>query len=340
MNIGQTIYQGQRLSQQLNLAPQLLNWLQLLQAPTMELTSMVRHELESNPALELADPLFDSMGDLPELTQPGSEKTFEENEIRMDNSTLDARLGTLSEIDQEWREDYAHNQRGSQSGQNEENEKHQYVLDSLVYSESLYAHLTKQLGQYELNEAEAALAEEIIGSLDDRGFLTASLVDLAENAGAPLEQMQKALDTIQRLSPAGIGARDLRECLLLQVEDHTSNTYRMLNDCFDLLLDQQWDEAADRLDLESADIEDAIAEIKTLDPEPGMKITAAPVTYIEPDVFLRKEDGEWTAEINDDQIPHLRISPAIRTLLEQNTLSQDDLAYIRQKMRSGQFLIR
>ncbi|MDD4736820.1 MAG: RNA polymerase factor sigma-54 [Kiritimatiellae bacterium] len=340
MNIGQTIYQGQRLSQQLNLAPQLLNWLQLLQAPTMELTSMVRHELESNPALELADPLFDSMGDLPELTQPGSEKTFEENEIRMDNSTLDARLGTLSEIDQEWREDYAHNQRGSQSGQNEENEKHQYVLDSLVYSESLYAHLTKQLGQYELNEAEAALAEEIIGSLDDRGFLTASLVDLAENAGAPLEQMQKALDTIQRLSPAGIGARDLRECLLLQVEDHSSNTYRMLNDCFDLLLDQQWDEAADRLDLESADIEDAIAEIKTLDPEPGMKITAAPVTYIEPDVFLRKEDGEWTAEINDDQIPHLRISPAIRTLLEQNTLSQDDLAYIRQKMRSGQFLIR
>ncbi len=340
MNIGQTIYQGQRLSQQLNLAPQLLNWLQLLQAPTQELSSMVRHELESNPALELTDPLFERSDVLPEAGDSAPERTFEENEIRLDNNTLNDRLETLSEIDQEWREDYAKNQRGSHAGQDEDNEKHQYILDSLVYSESLYAHLTKQLGQYDLTDSEVTFAEEIIGSLDARGFLTLSLVDLAESVDAPLECMQKALDVVQQLSPAGVGARDLRECLLLQVEDRQSVTFRMLNECFDLLADQQWDAAADRLDVEPSEIEDAVADIKALDPEPGLKIISTPATYVEPDILLRQENGEWTAEINDDQIPHLRISPAIRALLEQNTLSPEDMAYIRQKIRSGQFLIR
>ena len=340
MNIGQTMYQGQRLNQQLNLAPQLLNWLQLLQAPTMELSSMVQHELESNPALELSDPLYEPAEHILDSTDYATERAAEISEMRLDNHTMDERLETLSEIDQEWREDYARNQRGSKVGSEEDGEKHQYILDSLVYSESLYAHLTKQLGQYELNERETALAEEIIGSLDARGFLTQSLVDLAEEASASLPAMQKALDVVQQLSPAGIGARDLRECLMLQADHRESVTYRMLNECFDLLTDRQWDAAAERLDVELSDVEEAVAEIRTFDPEPGLKITAAPTAYIEPDIVIRRDNGEWTAEINDDQIPHLRISPAVRALLEQNTLTPEDMAYIRQKIRSGQFLIR
>jgi RNA polymerase sigma-54 factor len=335
MNIGQTLYQGQKLSQQLNLAPQLLNWLQLLQAPTQELSTMVQHELETNPVLELADPVCDVDFD----DYDASNTDLEATDTDFNNENLDARLETLAEIDQEWRDDYMETRRTSQSV-DDENEKHQYMLDSLVHNDSLYTCLTKQLGLYELSEQKMQRAEQIIGTLDDRGYLTSSLVDLAEQAEASMEAMQAALDVVQSLTPAGVGARDLRECLMLQVEDRTSVAFRLLNECFDLLTDHRVDDAADRLDVEPEDIMDALGEIHGLDPEPGLSICTEPTTYVEPDVFICEKDGELVAELNDDSMPHLRISPSCRALLEQKNLSEADMAYIRQKIRNGQFLIR
>ena len=336
MNIGQSLYQGNKLSQQLNLAPQLLNWLQLLQAPTQELSSMIQSELESNPALELADPMADA-SDFDTYDMRDVEQELQDADTRFDDGNVNDRLEALAEIDQDWRDDFSQN---SPSCSKEEDEKHQYVLDTLVYGESIFTHLQKQLGLYDLSDEQIHLAEEIIGSLDDRGYLSTSLVELAENLNESLENMKEALTIVQQLEPAGIAARDLRDCLLLQVEDPDSITYRVLNECFDLLADCNIEIAAERLDVELEDIEDALAEIRTFSPEPGKKITSEPTTYVEPDVFIRKEDGEWRAEINDEEMPHLRISPACRALLEQKELSPTDMAFIRQKIRNGQFLIR
>jgi len=340
MNIGQTLYHEQKLGQQLSLAPQLLNWLQLLQAPTMELSAMIQHELEINPVLEIDRSATDPLDECPVNQPTETENDLRNNDTEFDDNNLNQRLETLAEIDQDWRDDYAQNRAASNNHSAEDNEKHQFVLDSLVHNESLFSYLQKQLGQFDLTKEEMTLMTHLIGSLNDRGYLSASLVDLAEEVGATTQQMQHILKNVQRLNPAGIGARDLRECLMLQIENKETVAYRLLDECFDLLPERKLDEAADRLMIERSEIYQALTVIQALDPEPGLSVASAPTPYVEPDVFITQKEGAFCASTNDESTPRLRISPSCRMLLERGNLSADDLAYIRQKIRSGQFLIR
>lgn len=337
MNMRQTLYHDQKLSQQLSIAPQLLNWLQLLQAPTMELSGMIQHELATNPVLEIDSPDSNTFDESPNTD---AEYELQNSDTTFDDSNLNQRLETLTELDQDWREDYAQSKASAQSGSAEDNEKHQFVLDSLVDSESLYSFLQKQLGQFELTSKMEALAEQIIGSLDDRGYLSVSLVDLAEEAGVSTPDMQQALKSIQSMHPIGVGARDLRECLMLQIENKEDLAYRLLDECFDLLAERNLDEVMARLSAEREDICEALSHIQSLNPEPGLSIVSTPTPYVEADVFVTEKEGILQADTNDDQMPRLRISPSCRALLERGNLSPEDLAYIRQKIRSGQFLIR
>lgn len=339
MNIGQTFYQGQKLTQNLSLAPQLLNWLNILQTPTTELSSMIQHELETNPALEAGVDDYDA-DDRFDAEDYKADGDMSEALTSFENENIDARLATLSEIDQEWREDFNSSQHEARSRFDEDDEHHRYMMDSLVASPSLYRSLMDQLGAFNLSDEQYLLAEEIIGTLDNRGYIQTSLAVMADELNTPREDLQEALAIVQQLSPSGIAARDLRECLLLQIENHDSLAYRLVHECFDLLPDKKWADAAERLNVDIDDLEDAFAEIKAIDPEPGLAVCAEPTAYVEPDVFIRIVDGEITAEVNDESIPRLSISPMIRRLLEQKDLSESDMAFIRQKVRDGQFLMR
>ncbi len=342
MNIGQTLYQGPKASQQLNLAPQLLNWLQLLQAPVMELNAMVRHELETNPALEME---LDSeagreAGDLPETAADAGDGLGSDDGMKLDDSTLNARLESLQEIDQEWRDDYQAS-RKSGNDRAEEDEKHQYLMDSITQDDTLYNHLVKQLGPAGFTAQEARLAEVIIGSLDRRGYLAESLVALAEAAGAKLDEMQLALRRVQQLHPAGVAARDLRECLLLQLEEQGADTLAcaMVRDGFDLLADRKLGELARRLGVTEDEVRDGLAEIRALDPAPGLTLNPEPVAVITPDAAIRRQGDDLVIDIHDDYASRVSISPSCRQLLEQKSMSSQDLSYLRQKIRNGQFLI-
>ncbi len=338
MNLEQSIYQGPNLNQQLNLAPQLLNWLNLLQAPALELSAIIRQELESNPILESESPQTNET-DLP-LPALGEDR-LDLGATCLDDRTADARLESLRQLDQEWREDYAQT-RGSRMSE-DDLDKHQFMMDSLVGPSSLFALLEEQLGEVELDEETYPLAQLIIGSLDRRGYLSGNLFELAEWAQAPLKAMQRALEVVQQLEPAGVGARDLRECLLLQLnpqnpEQH--DAYWVVRDAFDLLPEKNLDEIAARLDLDREDVEDAMDRIRALDPQPGLTVCPEATCYVEPDVMVTEEDGALKVDVNESFAPHLFLSPRYLRLIENKQIKDEDLAYLRRKIRSGQFLIR
>ncbi len=339
-NLELGVYQGPNLSQQLGLAPQLLQWLRLLQAPTAELSQLVRHELETNPALEADELAAGGMeagdGDdegLPEMGDRDGEPLSE----------IEAKFELFRELDAEWREDHGQNKGLNRGSRADEEERHQFILDSLVADTTLAEHLLRQLGATGLTGAELALAELIVGSLDERGYLCVALDELAAAAGVPTDRAGEVLRRVQALEPAGIAARDLRECLLLQARaawGATATAARLLQECPDLLAERREADMARHLGVAESEVRAARAALAGLNPEPGRAFTAPPVQYVEPDVCVRRRGDDYEIELNDDFIPHLRLSGSVRRLLEERNLSAADQAWIRRKIRNAAFLIQ
>jgi RNA polymerase sigma-54 factor len=335
MEIG--VFQSQGLSQQLNLAPQLLQWLRLLQVPTTELSSMVQHELETNPALEL-----DETPVKPESDKSDDEGLEVQEDMTLDRSELEAKLEVLAGLDADWRADASKTASSSGSIQDEQ-ERHQFVLDSAVADLSLQDHLLRQLPACGFSEAEHTLAELIIGSLDQRGYLVTSLPELAELSGVSLVVAERILGQVQDLEPAGIAARDLRECLMLQLKaDHTEDSLPMIlvRDHMEMLGEKRPAELAVLLKVSEQEISQALISIRALNPTPGNLFSRKPVQYVQADATISKDAGQYVVELNDECIPHLRLSADCRRLLEQKGLSSEDLAYIRRKIRNATFLIQ
>src|SRR5438067_6909685 len=190
--------QVQTLSQQQVLAPQLQQSLQILQAPMLELRNLVQQEIQTNPCIEK------------EITEPSIEdKQREQDEFKEE-------FDRLAKLDEEWRDYMAQN--SSYSGRSqEEEERRQFFFDSLVSNETLQQHLLEQVHSGELEGEDRKIAELIIGNIDDIGFLQTSPEDMAQNTGLELADIQRVLGVIQTFHPVGVGARDLRDCLLIQL---------------------------------------------------------------------------------------------------------------------------
>jgi len=340
MNLDIQLQQGPTLSQQLNLAPQLLNWLKLLQCPTTELSSMVAHELETNPALEAEHPVSDN------LPTPEAEREWENGlespADRLTDEELDAKMTFLSELEHEWSYDVRRSGYAGASS-SEEHEKRQFIMDSIVGETSLTEHLLKQLSTLKLDNKDYPHAEFIIGSLDHRGYLETPLEELAQITGTPLADFERTLQQVQWLDPAGVAARDLRECLHLQLEalgEEQSLAGRIVMEELESLAKFEYQAIAERLNASATEVQAAVAFIMTLNPAPGAGFSARPVEYVTPDVIVRRVEDEFVVTLNDDYIPRLRISASCRNLLERGELSADDRSYIRNKLRTATFLIQ
>src|SRR5207244_3255706 len=198
---GQGMQQSQNLSLQQVLAPQLQQSLLILQAPLLELRNLVQQEMETNPVLEeLADP-------------PSSEEGSEAETPAAAQDTFKEEFDKLAKLDDEWRDYMA--QSSSYSGRSQEAEdKRQFFFDSIATQETLQQHLMGQLNQTPLNANDRKTAELIIGNIDDNGFLQTTPEEMALNTGIPKEDFENMLTLIQSFYPPGVGARDLRECLL------------------------------------------------------------------------------------------------------------------------------
>ena len=326
---GPGMHQTQNLSLQQVLAPQLQQSLLILQAPLLELRNLVQQEMETNPVLEeLADP---PNPDAPaESETPAADDNFKEEFDR------------LAKLDEEWRDYMA--QSSSYSGRSQEaEEKRQFFFDSIPTQETLQQHLMGQLNQNVLNADDRKTAELIIGNVDDNGFLQTTPEEMALNTGIPKEDFENMLTLIQSFHPPGVGARDLRECLLIQLKREgrqNSLEYKIVADHMQDLGKRRFPEIARRIGIGVEQVQKCANNIAQLDPRPGAIFAEAPKNYVLPDVTVEKVNGRYQVILNGEQIPHLRISNTYKDIMAQDRNGSDVKDYIRDKIRSGKFLIK
>jgi RNA polymerase sigma-54 factor len=210
--------------------------------------------------------------------------------------------------------------------------------------ETLQQNLIGQLNQSALNASDRKAAELIIGNIDDNGFLQSTPEEMALNSGAPKEDFEKMLALIQGFYPPGVGARDLRECLLIQLRregKENSLEYKIVSEQMEDLGRRRFPEIARRMGISVEDVQKAADNIGRLNPRPGQVFAAAPQNYVLPDVTVEKVDGEYQIILNNEQIPHLRISNLYKDIIASgNPQASEVKNYIRDKIRSGKFLIR
>jgi RNA polymerase sigma-54 factor len=316
--------QTQSLSQQQVLAPQLQQSLQILQVPMLELRNLIQQELQTNPTLE------DESG---EPTIEDKQREREEFQEEFDR---------LAKLDEEWR-DYMAQSSGYSARSAEDEERRQFFFDSLVKEETLQQHLVEQVHSSDLSPVDRKTAELIIGNIDDRGFMQSQSEEIAQNTGMDLADIQRILEVVQTFHPVGVGSTDLRECLLIQLKrlgKEGTLEYRIVDRFLEDLGKRRFPEIARRLGTTVEQVQRAANFISTLDPKPGQIFTADPNNYVLPDVTVEKIGGEWQISLNGDQIPHLRISNTYKDLMAQDGNGADVKDYIRDKIRSGKFLIK
>ena len=320
----QGLYQSQ--TQKLAIGPQMQQSLQILQAPTLELRQIIQQEVEVNPVLELESPELSLDEALPD--DPDEPDDIE----------------AISQMDEEWREYWAQTRLMDNHRRSDDQERWQFLLDSIVAPTTLQEHLVGQLRTLSLTDT--ALIENVeflIGNLGDDGLLHTRLEELSLQHSVPLEDLIRAKRVLQSFDPVGIGTEDLRECLLIQLErlgKKHSLAHRLVDQHLEDLAHKRYPVLARKLGVPVEQVSRAADFIGTLDPRPAQRFSASNNTYVNPDIIVERQGGDWVAVMNNDHLPNLRISSAYKDLLGQSSSSQDVRHYIREKIRGGKFLIR
>ena len=333
---------SQRLTQTLVLAPQLQQSLALLQAPMLELKALVERELQQNPVLEEVSP---AEADSPEKLDADDDKiaatadpaepptdvsfdsTFEERSPESGDD-FQTEFERLAQMDQEWRDHLTQTNLAARPSVEDE-EKRQFRFDSLVADPSLQEALLEQVRDAAIAEVDYPVAEAIIGNIDDHGYLKASLEEIAQATGRSVEQVQPVLQIVQTFEPPGVAARDLRECLLLQLqraEQTESLEYRIIRDHMEALSRRRIPELARATETSIEDVQSALARIAQLEPRPGREFSSEEAHYVLPEVFVQRLGDDFVVTTNNDQVPHLRISNTYKDLMSRSAVDPASLA--------------
>lgn len=319
------------------LAPQLRQSLEMLQVPILELRAMIRQEVERNPTIE-EDSIESAIVEI-EPGEDGDKDSTAENEKELE---FKEEFEVLARLDDEWR-DYFFQDFEARPSSSESEKKRQFMMDSIPQAESLQEHLINQLHMADLSEDDTRLAEMVVGSINDDGYLTASIHELAETSACDEDHLNDILLVIQDFDPIGIGASDLRDCLLLQLERQgKADTLAgdIVRDHLSRLGAHKYQEVARSLKTSPEEVQEAAALIASLNPKPGRAFSPDVATYILPEVVVKKVRGVYTVMLNDDQLPHLRISRHYRTLMRNEDTPADVKNYIRDRVRASAFLIK
>jgi RNA polymerase sigma-54 factor len=330
--------QQMKLTQQLVMTPQLQQAIKLLQLSRIELQDVVRQELEENPVLE----------ETPELEETREAEQVELNESEqqpvaesMEFKEVIAGEGTLNETD--W-DSYIEGYNYSSGEHYFEDDERPSYENILTKKGTLIDHLMWQLNLTRLSEEEFLVGAEIIGNIDEDGYLRASLADLAISCHVDETFVEGVLKRIQEFDPVGVGARDLQETLLLQVRHlgmGDSLVEVILQGHLKDLEIRNYKHMARALGVDINDILMAAKVIAGLDPKPGHMIGQEDVQYISPDIFVYKIGEEYVVVLNDEGLPNLRVSPFYATEAK-NGRNFDSRAeeYISDKIRSAMWLIK
>ncbi len=332
--------QSLNLSQQLIMTPQLQQAIKLLQLSRLELLDTITQEMETNPVLEeqaIEDP---EDGGSPEesddLVSPEDLSETEalpevsvEEDVRRDDVDWETYLG---EYNTGWAET-PYDGREFPSFEN-----------FTAQRPNLTSHLEWQLQMCDLTDEEREIAEYIIGNLNGDGYLKVTDQEISESTGRSLEDVEGVVDVIQRLDPAGVAARDMRECLLIQIR---TNGWRrtlaeaIVLDFMDRLESRNFDQIARGLGVTPDEVISAVSMITSLDPKPGRQFTDEETIYISPDIYVFKVGDDYEIVLNEDGLPKLRINSFYREVLSSRGVHADSTReYIQDKLKSAAWLIK
>ncbi|HCJ5582148.1 TPA: RNA polymerase factor sigma-54 [Escherichia coli] len=324
-----------RLSQQLAMTPQLQQAIRLLQLSTLELQQELQQALESNPLLEQID-------------------THEEIDTRetQDSETLDTadaleqkEMPEELPLDASWDTIYT---AGTPSGTSGD-----YIDDELpVYqgetTQTLQDYLMWQVELTPFSDTDRAIATSIVDAVDDTGYLTVPLEDILESMGdeeIDIDEVEAVLKRIQRFDPVGVAAKDLRDCLLIQLSQFDKTTpwleeaRLIISDHLDLLGNHDFRTLMRVTRLKEDVLKEAVNLIQSLDPRPGQSIQTGEPEYVIPDVLVRKHNGHWTVELNSDSIPRLQINQHYASMCN-NARNDGDSQFIRSNLQDAKWLIK
>jgi len=351
------LYQSQQLRPELKIDPRLYQAMELLHMPLLDLQQHLKQELAENPFLEMTESDAEQEVELKEDTSPAEEKDTEE-EIDWEEILLDG---------------------FDPDGRRLQYEEREFFQPPVVESGDLRTHLEDQLRMLELSERAMWLGEEIVGNVEDDGMLSCTLEgvvtgvngwldevrDMAvERAGAlhsedrpqeleeigelfrpySLEEAEQMLTLIQQFDPDGVAARDLRECVLLQMRHgdlSESLAHQIVLDHFDELINHRWSDIAKSMGVGTAQVQDAADQISQLEPRPGLKYASPQEQYVTPDLIVEKISGEYKVFANDTRLPRLRLSRAYREVVrDKNKFKGENKEFISSKLNSANWMIQ
>ncbi len=338
--------QSTQLKQELKINPRLYQAMDLLYMPLLDLQQHLKQELLNNPFLDMVED--------EEEEEESEEETVEaetqtESEEKTDHDEIDWEEILLDGFDA--------------GGRREEHEEREYYEPVTVDSRDLSDHLLDQITLLDLTPREQFLADEFVGNVNEDGYLACPLDDLLTTVNDAVVQAAEALDrttddlplytrreidemlvVIQALDPPGVGARDLRECLMLQLREaglEQSVPYRLVRDCFDELINHRWSEISKRFGISPGDVQKAADEIKKLDPKPGLVYSAASDNYIIPDLIVDKIDGKYHVFLNDANLPRLKLSRAYQEIArDKKKFEGESKEFISNKLNSANWMIQ
>jgi RNA polymerase sigma-54 factor len=322
-----------KLVQKLILTPSLQQAIKLLPMSTLELSDLLNQEMVENPLLE----------EIPteDLQQTDAAATAEKAEAEQPQKT--EKSDNWDDSDYEYFfGDYLDD--GYRPHAPQEVKELPPIENTLSTGSSLTDHLMWQLSLQTNDDLLREIGSAILGNLDDDGYLVASLEEIAAMGNWAIADVQRALAQVQGFDPIGVAARDLQECLLLQIRHlglEGTPTERIVADHLRLLQNHQVPEISRKLGIPIEDLKEHIEVIRHLDPKPGSRFNPTQSQYVIPDVYVVKLEDQYVALLNEDGLPQMRISPVYRRLLDKNAENSDETrAYVKDKFRSALWLIK
>jgi RNA polymerase sigma-54 factor len=331
------------------IAPRMIQSMEILQMPLMALLEKLDAELQENPFLERKEKLGDE--------DSAAEPDFDPDAPLKHDETGESEFNRLEEINRDWEDHFNEEHRPSRASLEEQSDKKlEAMMNIATAPQSLQEHLTEQLGYLDLTPDEWDYCEYVISHLDDNGYFLGhdpetgrpqplSFEDLARSCPKPVtpRELEDALGKVQQLDPPGVGARDTKECLILQIGDETPNRDLLRA----LILHHLEDVAANRLPViqkrtgaDLAVIKEAIDQLKHLDPKPGARFSSESVRYVTPDVRVtRTDDGDYDIRLTDDWVPNVRISKRYVEVAKDKNQDPKTRDWMQNKFRSAHWLI-
>ena len=314
----------QSLSQSQTLAPQMRKSLEILQASTLELSQLLRQALETNPTLE----------DITEIESLDQDQP--------DGEEADS-LEYLNETEDDWRDQSILDGRSNQWTQEDE-ERRQRLYDNIVAPESLQQHLQQQLDLALIDPPIRTAAREILGYINERGFLDDTIDVISTKSNSSLKNLRTALKLIQTFDPSGVGASGIPESLLIQLERASgieTIEYKIVRDHLEDLARKRYPQIAKALNITIDRVTDAASNIGRLSPNPGGDFEPTGNPYILPDVIIEKnDDGKWSARLTGEHLPALRINDFYKDMIGKSGVDAKARAFLRDQIRDGRSLIR